>query len=317
MRRRTMSPRQIAMLLALAAAWGASFLFIAIAVPAFGAIGVADARVLLAAAVLAAVAVWRGALPRLRERPRAWLILGTVNVAIPFTLISAAQLTIPASLAAIVNATTPMWAVLVGGVALGERVGTITVAGLVAGVAGVALVVGLAPVEPDLRTLASVGAVALAGLGYAIGSHFAKRRFSGVAPATMAIGQLFTAGVVLLPVLALVGPRETPDGGQVAAIVALAVPCTAVAYLLYFRLIAEVGVNSTLTVTYLVPVFGVLWAALFRGERITLGMVAGTALVFAGVALVSRGGRPSPAPTSAAATEPPADRTTDTNRPRV
>jgi drug/metabolite transporter (DMT)-like permease len=280
------------MLLALAAAWGASFLFIAIAVPAFGAVGVADARVLGGAAVLAALAVWRGGLPRLHERPQAWLVLGAVNVAIPFTLISAAQLTIPASLAAIVNATAPMWGVLVGVVALGDRVNAITVTGLGAGVAGVALVVGLAPVDLDVRTLLSVAAVALAALGYGIGSHFAKQRFTGEPPIGMAIGQLLVAGALLLPVLAVVGPRETPDAGQVWAIVGLAVPCTALAYLLYFRLIAEVGVNSTLTVTYLVPVFGVLWATLFRDERITLGMAAGTLLVLAGVFLVSHGGRP-------------------------
>jgi len=285
------TPRQLAMLLALAAVWGASFLFIAIAVPALGAVGLADARVLVAAAVLVAVAALRGGLPRFRERPRDWLVLGLFNVAIPFALISAAQLTIPASLAAIVNATTPLWAVLVGALALGDRVEAGTGAGLAAGVVGVALVVGMAPVEGGLDTILAVTASLLAGLCYAIGSHFAKARFAGEAPATMAIGQLATAGALLLPLLVVLPPREAPTGGEIAAVLGLAVPCTAIAYLLYFRLIDEVGVNPTLTVTYLVPVFGVLWATLFRDERITAGMVAGAALVLAGVALVSSGGR--------------------------
>lgn len=291
------------MLTALGALWGASFLFIAIAVPALGAIGTADARVVLAALALAAVAVWRGRLPRFRERPGPWLVLGTVNVAIPFALISGAQLTIPASLAAIVNSTTPLWSVLVGAVLLGDRVRPVTAAGLACGVVGVAMVVGLAPVEGSLETILAVIAVSLAGLGYALGSHFAKRRFAGEAPVTMAIGQLATAGVVLLPMLLVLPPRDAPTGGEIAAVLGLAVPCTAIAYLLYFRLIEEVGVNSTLTVTYIVPVFGVLWATLFRDEEITLGMLGGALLVLAGVALVTRGGRPAPPPLARAAAD--------------
>ena len=277
------------MLVALAALWGASFLFNAIAVPALGAIGLAEGRVALGVLVLGAWAAWRGLLPRIRALPREWFVLGTTNVAVPFALICFAQLTIPASLAAIVNATTPMWAVLVGAVALSHRPTATTAVGLVLGILGVALVVGLAPVDLDTDTLLAVTASALAGLCYALGSYYAKHRFTGLAPETLAVGQLFTAAVVLLPLIALVPPREVPSAGQAAAVVALAVSSTAIAYLLYFRLIEEVGVNSTLSVTYLVPVFGVVWAALFRDEHITGGMVAGTALVFAGVALVTRG----------------------------
>jgi drug/metabolite transporter (DMT)-like permease len=279
------------MLVALAALWGASFLFNAIAVPTLGAVGLADARVLIAVAVLVIAGAWRGGLPRLRERPGRWFVLGTVNVAIPFALIAASQLTIPASLAAIVNATTPLWAVLVGAAVLGDRVTATTGAGLATGVLGVALVVGLAPVEGGIDTVLAIAASLLAGLCYALGSHYAKRRFSGEAPGRMAIGQLAAAGIVLAPLLLAVPPREVPDSGEIAAVLALAVASTALAYQLYFRLIEEVGVNSTLTVTYLVPVFGVLWAALFRDEHITGGMVAGTALVLAGVALVTRGTR--------------------------
>ena len=289
-----MTPRQAAMLVALAALWGASFLFNAIAVPALGAIGLSEMRVALGVLVLGAFAAWRGLLPRIRRMPRAWFVLGATNVAIPFALIAYAQLTIPASLAAVVNATTPMWAVLVGAAVLGLRPSAITAGGLVLGVVGVALVVGLAPIDLDADTLLAVGASALAGLCYALGSHFAKQRFTGEAPETLAVGQLFTAAVVLLPLLAFAPVREAPSAGQLAAVVALAVSSTAVAYLLYFRLIEEVGVSSTLSVTYLVPVFGVLWAGLFRDEHITGGMLAGTAIVVAGVALVTRGSAEKP-----------------------
>ena len=289
-----MTPRQATLLVVLAALWGASFLFNAIAVGAFGAIGLAEARVGLGVIVLGAYAAWRRGLPRIRTRPREWFVLGAFNVGIPFALIGYSQLTIPASLAAIVNATTPLWAVLVGMAALGHRPTRGTAAGLVLGVVGVALVVGLSPVPGDLDTVLAVAASALAGLCYAIGSHFAKQRFAGDPPATVAVGQLFTAAVLLAPLLLLAPVRDTPTGGELAAVVGLAVSSTAIAYLIYFRLIAEVGVNSTLSVTYLVPVFGVLWATLFRDEHITGGMLAGTVVVLAGVALVTRGSTEKP-----------------------
>lgn len=275
------------MLVVLAAIWGASFLFIAIAVPAFGAGGVALVRSATGGLALLA---WAAATRQLRgvsRRKRDYLLLGTVNAALPFALIAAAELTIPASLAAIVNATAPLFSALIAAAWLGARLSTRQAVGLVLGVLGVALVVGLAPLPGGLATILAVAASLAAAAGYAVGGHLVKRRFAGEPALTLAIGQQLAASAVTIPFLATVPPRHAPAAGAVAAVLALGVLATGYAYVLYFRLIEELGATSALTVTYLVPVFGVAWAAIFRGEHITVGMLAGALVVLAGVLLVT------------------------------
>jgi drug/metabolite transporter (DMT)-like permease len=282
-----MTPRQGAMLLALAALWGASFLFIAIGVEDLAAAGVAEGRVVLAVAGLVLYAAVLRRMPALRARWRAYLLLGAVNAALPFLLIGAAEETIPASLAAIVNATAPLFSAAIAAMWLSDRIGRTGAAGLALGVAGVALVVGLAPIELSATTLLAIGASLAAAAAYGVGGHLVKRRFAGESPLALAIGQQAAAAVVLAPLLLVVPPHRAPGPGAVWSIVALGLACTALAYLIYFRLIDELGATSALTVTYLVPVFGVLWAALFRDEQITWGMAAGAAVVLAGVLMVT------------------------------
>jgi drug/metabolite transporter (DMT)-like permease len=281
------TPRQALMLVTLAAAWGASFLFIAIAVEDLGAIGVAEGRVVLAVAGLVAYAAAVRRLPALRARWRGYLVLGTINAALPFALISAAEETIPASLAAIVNATAPLFSAVGAALWLSQPMGRRGAAGLGLGVAGVALVVGLAPVHLTTETVLAIAACLAAAAAYAVGGHLVKLRFTGESPLALAIGQQLGAMLVLAPFLAALPPRQAPSAGALWAMLGLGLVCTAFAYILYFRLIAELGATSALTVTYLVPVFGVLWAALFRGEHITGGMVAGAAVVLGGVLLVA------------------------------
>jgi drug/metabolite transporter (DMT)-like permease len=282
------TPRQATGLVALAALWGASFIFIDIAVPALGAIAMADSRALLAAGVLALYAAATRQTLRTGVALPVVAAVGAVNVAAPFALISAAQLTIPPSLAAIINATAPLFSAAIAAVWLAQRMTLRLAAGLALGLVGVALVVGLAPVELNGRTLLAVAASTGAAACYAAGGHLHKRHFAGVPSAAAATAQQLAAGLLLAPLLLADPPTAAPDAGQVAAVIALAVGASGVGYLIYFRLIAELGATSAMTVTYLVPVFGVLWAALFRGEEITAGMVAGTALVLAGVLAVSR-----------------------------
>ena len=309
-----MSPRQATGLVLLAAVWGASFIFIDIAVPALGAIGMADSRAALASAVLALYAVVTHQALRTGVRLPVILLVGGVNVAIPFALISAAQLTIPPSIAAIVNATAPLFSAVFAALWLGQRFTAGLAAGLALGLLGVALVVGLAPLEIDGRTLLAVLASTTAAAAYAAGGHLHKRHFSAASPVAAAATQQLAAAALLTPLLLADPPRAAPDAGQIVAVVALAVGASGIGYLIYFRLIAELGATSAMTVTYLVPVFGVLWAAIFRGDEITLGMLAGGAVVMAGIALVtaasSRGlaapSDPEPASPSGEAPRPPA-----------
>jgi drug/metabolite transporter (DMT)-like permease len=293
--------RQLAMLLALAALWGASFLFMRVAVPALGPIVLADARVAIAGVALLGYAVAIGARPALRARWRDYLLLGAVNAALPFSLLSAAELEIDASLAAVLNAMAPLCGALVGAVWLGQRVTTAAKAGLVLGVAGVALVVGLSPFTIDVAFMAAVLACLAAAFAYGVGANLVRVRFAGEPPLAMAIGQQVAAAVVLLPLVPIVPVRSAPDAVDVACVLTLALASTSVAYLLYFRLLAELGATGGMTVIFVVPVFGVLWGALFLGETIHLATIAGGAVILASVWLITR--TPAPPPVHARTAE--------------
>jgi drug/metabolite transporter (DMT)-like permease len=276
----------VARLLALAALWGGSFLFMRVAVPPLGPIATAELRVLLAGAVLL---VWlRVAGLRLgwREEWRLYLVVGTINSAAPFALWAFSALHLPVSYLVVLNATSPCFGALVSAAWLGERFTARTALGLVAGVGGVALLVGLGPVPPTPQVIWALVAGALGALCYALAAAYLKRRAHTPGAAAVATGSQLAATAGLLPLLPALPPVAWPTSGEWIAVVMLGVLCTAIAYLLYFRLIADVGATRALTVTFLIPVFGMLWGAVFLGETITGTMAAGCGLVLAGTALV-------------------------------
>ena len=194
-----MTPRQIAMLLVLAALWGASFLFMRVAVPAFGPVVLADARVAIAGVALLAYAAALGTRPALRQRWRDYLLLGAINAALPFSLLAAAELEIEASLAAVLNAMAPMCGAVVGAVWLRQRVTHAAMVGLVLGVVGVTLVVGLAAMATALILGTLVGAVA------AFYGGAADAVLMRVTDGMMAVPAFF----VILVVITVTGPSIT------------------------------------------------------------------------------------------------------------
>jgi drug/metabolite transporter (DMT)-like permease len=236
-----MTPRQIAMLLGLAALWGASFLFMRVAVPALGPIVLADGRVAIAGVALLAYAAAIRARSALRERWRDYLLLGAINAALPFSLLAAAELEIEASLAAVLNAVAPMCGAIVGAVWLRQPVTRAAMVGLVLGVAGVALVVGLSPFTIDLPFVLAVLACLGAAFAYGVGANLVRERFTGDPPLAMAVGQQLAAALALLPLVPFVPLRATPDAVDLACLLGLGLGSTGVAYLLYFRLLAELG----------------------------------------------------------------------------
>jgi drug/metabolite transporter (DMT)-like permease len=279
--------RDLAALVALAALWGSSFLFIRVAVPSFGPAPLAAARVALGAVLLAAFA-------RLARRPLALrghaarlLVLAALNAALPFVLIAAAELRLTASFAAVLTATVPLFAAAFGAVWLGERLTPGRVAGLLAGVGGVAVLVGWSPVPLTRPTVLAIAAMLAGSASYAAAGIYARRRLSGVPTHTLALGQQLGALAWLLVPSLIWTPRAVPPPVALLAVAALGVFSTAVAYLLYFRLLERIGPTRTSTVTYLLPIFGVLWGALFLGEAVTAGMAAGFGLVLASVVLVN------------------------------
>ena len=282
-----MKPKELAMLLLLGALWGGSFLSIRIAAPALGPFPLVAGRVALAALVLWLGMCALGQPPRLRPHLRKLLVLGALNAAIPFALIAVAELRLTASLAAMLNATVPLWGALFAAIWLGERLHRSRIAGLLLGVVGVGVLVGWSPVAMTPATLLSVVAVLIATCGYGLAGVYAKRQLSGVPPATLALGQQVGATAWLVVPALWTLPQAHPTPSASLALVGLVLLSTVVAYLLYFRLLAAVGPTKASTVTYLLPVFGTLWGALFLGERFTAGMVVGLAFIFGSVLLVN------------------------------
>ena len=274
--------------------WGGGFLFVRMAVPAFGPVALVDVRVLIAGMVLLLWVVARGELPPFWRRWREYLVLGALNVALPFTLIAWAALTISASLGSILMATVPLFTAPVAAIQLNERVSARQAAGLVVGFIGVGILVGLRPLPFTPAFAAGVSALLGAAALYALGGVYTARRFTGASPVESTIGQQFAAFVLLLPFTLVMPPREWPPLSAVIALLILAVFSSVLAYLLFFRLISSVGATKTATVSYLIPLFGTLWAVVVAQERVGLETVAGMLVILCGVVLAT--GRQLPLP---------------------
>src|SRR5918993_54577 len=261
-----MRPRDFAGLILLGALWGGSFLFIRVAVPALGPFLLVELRVGLAAAALFLYALAVGSMPKIRNRWRSFLVLGFFNAAVPFSLISAAEIHLTASLAAILNSTTVMFTAMVAAAWMGDPLTARKAVGIGLGILGVTVLVGWDPVSMSGVVMLSVAAMLIASLSYALGATYAKHSFSGIPPLGMAIGQLTAATALILPFSVADVPARMPSLAVVLCVLGLALLSTAAAYLIYFRLIENVGPTSTLTVTLLVPVFGLLFGVLLLDE---------------------------------------------------
>jgi drug/metabolite transporter (DMT)-like permease len=282
-----MRPRDFAGLVLLGAVWGAAFLFIRVAVPALGPFPLVELRVGLAAVALILYVFAVGRVPKIRRRWRSFLVLGFLNTALPFSLISAAEIHLTASLAAILNSTTVMFTAIVAAVWMGDALTTRKLVGIVLGIVGVTVLVGWDPTPLNGVVLLSVAAMLFASLSYALGATYTKHSFSGIPPIVMAIGQLTAATALLLPLSAVTLPEEVPSLTVALCVLALALLSTAVAYLIYFRLIENVGPTSTVTVTLLVPVFGLLFGVLLLDEPFGLGTLAGLGIILFSVVIIT------------------------------
>lgn len=273
-------------LLILSAIWGGSFLFMRIGAPALGPVMLMEARVVLAAFFLAAVALWLRKPLAVREHWRHYLFLGLVNSALPFLLFGYAALTLSAALLSILNATSPLWGALIAAIWRGAALSGRTLLGLALGVTGVGLLVGFDRValQPGagLAIAASLGAAGC----YALASNYAKSA-QAVEPFANAHGSMWAASLLMAPAVPFFPMAALPSPGVVATVVALGVICSGVAYLLYFRLIGDIGAAPALTVTFLIPLFGVFWGWLFLGEAVGWHTLAGGAVVIVGTALVT------------------------------
>ena len=282
-----MRPRDVVELLVLAALWGASFLFMRIAAPDFGPVALVFIRLAGAALLLVPLLAARGEIATLGRHWRAIAIVGVMNSALPFLCFAYAALSITAGLSAIFNSATPLFAAIVAWRWLGERMTPLRIAGLAIGFAGV---LWLGWDKADFRPGGSAWAIAaclVATMSYAIAPSLAKRHLSGVPPLAVAAGSQLAAALLLaLPALVM-WPAVTPPLHTWVAAGLLAIFCTGFAYILYFRLIANAGPTNAVAVTYLIPLFAVLWGGMFLGEQLTLPIVVGCAVIFFGTALAT------------------------------
>jgi len=273
-------------LLALAAIWGASFLFLRIGAPVLGPAVLIEGRLILAGMFLLAVAQVLRKRLELRQHWRHYLLLGLLNSALPFLLFAYAARILSASLLSILNATSPIWGAAIMAIWSGSGLKAREVSGLALGIAGVALLVGFdaATLQPGAgpAIAAALGAAAC----YGIASVYAKSAKT-VEPFANAHGSMWAAALLAAGALPFFPVVARPDAGVIAAVIALGVLCSGIAYLLYFRLVADLGPASALTVTFLIPVFGVLWGHLFLGESVGWHTVAGAAIVIAGTTLIT------------------------------
>ncbi len=282
-----MRGRDLVDLFALGFLWGASFLFMRIAGPEFGALALVEVRVAIAALVLLPLLLARGLGGELTSNWAVLGVLGIHNTALPFLLLTWATLYLTAGTSGILNATAPIFAAIIAWAWLGERLTISRTAGLLVGTVGVWLLVrdkvGASMGDTTLAVVAALGGAFL----YGIGGNFTRRYASHIKPLAIATGSQIGAALVLLPIAVVTWPDTPISITAWAAAITMGLFSTALAYILYFRLIANIGPTGAITVTYLIPVSAMLLGALVINEPITGAMVFGGAVILLGTALAT------------------------------
>jgi len=281
-----MNTANLIQLFVLAAIWGCSFLFMRIASPVLGPAVLIEYRLAFAGAFLLLVSLALRKKLHVRANWGHYLVLGFLNSALPFFLFAYAARTLSASMLSVLNATAPLWGALLGAIWTRTGVKLRTAAGLVLGTAGVALLVGFDHVSTRPGAGVAVAAALIAAFCYGIASIYAKTA-KKVEPFSNAHGSMWAAAILIIPLLPFFPSPGVPTAHIWAATLALGIACSGLAYILYFKLIADVGATSALSVTFLTPVFGILWGALFLDEVVGWYTVAGSAIVLLGTALVT------------------------------
>lgn len=280
-----MSRRDVIDFVLLSAIWGASFLFMRVAAPEFGPFALIGLRSGIAVLCLLPLVLLREGTSQMLSHVRELTVVGVVNAAIPFTLLAYAATSLTAGFTALINATTPLWAAVVGLLWLNAKLTRLQWTGLALGVIGmVVLTWGKVDFKPGGSGLAIVAGL-IATLAYGFSTHYTKRKLSAVSPMGVATGSQTAGALMVLPFAVAFWPETMPSAKAWVAAVLLAVLATAFALILYFRLIARLGGQKASTVTFLIPVFAVGWGAVFLNEAVTVPMALGGAIVLAGTAL--------------------------------
>lgn len=282
-----MTLRDMIDMLLLAALWGMSFLFMRIAGPEFGAVALVGVRVAVAALFLLPILLLRGDLAELRANWGRTAVLGAFNSALPFILFVYSTFYITGGFSAILNATAPLWAALIAWIWLSDRLTASQGTGLVVGFAGVYLLVWDKVSFTISGTLLAILAAIIASASYGFAANMAIRYARDVKPLVLATGSQLAATVLVLPGALLTWPDAPVSPPAWAAALSMGVGSTGLAYILYFRLIANIGASRAIAVTYLVPAFAMFFGAVFINEIVTLTMLVGCAIILLGTSLAT------------------------------
>jgi len=275
--------------LLLATLWSLQYIFMRMSVPTFGSAIVADGRAIFSALFLVP---WMLFVLRqdigLRPHWRDYLWVALVNNVFPFLCFAYAATGIPASYLAVVNGMVPLWSAVIAAPVLKEPLGARRIAGFVLGVAGVALIVNLGPIELDAHVI-SAAVAAMAGAFFWGWAGVVIRQRTGRVPAMgLATGSIILCALILSPAWAQLPPPSTWTPAAVGGLIAVGLLCSGLAYLPFFTLVRDIGPTRTLTVGLAVPVLGIFWGWLLLGETVTLPMLLGAGLVLLALGLVMR-----------------------------
>ncbi|GLR71546.1 DMT family transporter [Agaribacter marinus] len=281
-----MRAKDFAELILLGAIWGASFMLMRAAVPEFGVFALVEVRAIGAALCLLPL-VWLKKQGRdLFANWRHLFVVGLLNTAVPFSLYNYALGHIDSSLGAILNATAPMFGILVAWLYLRDHIGRWSVLGMLVGFTGV-VVISFDQKTSESASLLPVFAALGAAICYAIAASYMKKHLSHAKPFAVAAGSQILAAAMLLPFAMWYLPTEMPSYNAWIAASILSIVCTGLAYVMYFDLIAKVGTSSAISVGYLIPMFGIFWGVLILDESLSFKQLFGAGLILLGVVLAT------------------------------
>lgn len=271
----------------LASLWGASFLFMRIAAPEFGAIWLIELRVLIAGLIFLPFALGPRYRSQFLDNILPFFIAGLLNAALPFSLFAYASITMTAGYTSILNATVPLFGMLIAAVFLRERFTYIRIVGFIIGFVGVVVLTGLSTSMDTPGFALATAAGLIASISYATVTPYIKLKFADIHPMVTTAGTMLSAAIILIPLLPFTAPTKVPSLPAFASLIALGAFSTALAFILFFNLIKRIGSTRTLTVAYLIPVFAIVFGALALGELITVTTMIGGALVLLGTAIAN------------------------------
>jgi len=284
-----MTLQNILKLVLLAALWGSSFVFMRIISPTLGTIVTAGFRMLIGGGVIVAYLLVRSARLNLRRDLPHYFWMGVLNGVIPFSLYAYSALIIPASYSAVINTTTPMFGAVLAALVLKEKLTPRKALGILVGVGGVTLVAQVGSQSVQGEFLWGVFASLGAAFCYAVAGIYMKKYGSRTDPIAIAGCGQFLAGLLMLPLIPFFPPKAELTATVVFNLLGLSLLGGTLAFIVFYKLLAEIGPSKTLSVAFIIPVFGMIWSALFLGEHITPTMVLGAVIVILGTYFVVSG----------------------------